>query len=859
MILGFNEYIDELLLEAKSPEEVVRILSYKYPELPESLIKNLVATDPTKKKSYSSWVLSVEKNPRKIKEYLDNGRLAEIFDYFRSNAKEGASLTDKDSIEEAERSLPDSSDVLRKTGDPEADDFDVVFQDSDWIIAVPHSYKASKKLGENTKWCTADAYGNGLYYYNDYTSSGPLWVNFKKGEQEVLKGITYPYKRYQFCFERKAFLDAHDDPFDWEDLDMPESVQKFYEEQGYDLEDLMMSNEARWERYTEQRWDDSRWVIDEVYLMRPWNDDMVWDDNEENPDYELYNSSYDEVDSLYNSQTYDADCIVFRNEEKEFAILREKYATDSYSIVIKQPDSNRRSDDVVIYSNLKNFEILGENGSEYVAIIDLNGELRYITNEGVLNQQKGDREFDVETAKIFQNTNVSNNDDFYLEVVDGGTHALYLADFNDFDLIEIVTSDIPENGKYFVIGEDGKINAKYGSYLPSGESIEGDERYRPVRVLGNQGLILGKNLATQKYNIFNKDDMSEKILDEDIFELCYDLSDTDFNAIIVTLAEEDGWKKFAMVSLSTGKRVSREYNIIQVNSDRTIVLAADEKNGAKFILTGKGDVEVSECYGMERNGRIPVQVYGDDGQRRFRVYNQKTGRFEMEWANKMSTITGYKISEFVLVSNMSGEVFLCNWPENKVIESGLSSKKKPEYLRDVETFELCDRSLSLFVLSFEDGTQNLFYCDSDNWQFLLKARPNSITGVKARNCPDQNIMAFALFDYGNITKLVQINRMFNVQEIIAINTNGHEVRVKNQGATMMFTIDMNEVFTINLNSGEMKVFDVKRDERRYDEIPISQASPEKQHLAVQIFPSFFSKTQSLNERMEKVRKDLHRW
>ena len=483
MILGFNEYMNELLLEARSPEEVVRILSYKYQNIPESLIKDLVDADPTKKKSYAAWVLEVEKNPRTILNYLNSGRLEEIFMYFRENAKNGASLVDKKSIAEAERYLPDSSDVLAKSDDEAANDYEIAIETPEWIVATPNTYEASKKLGANTKWCTADAYGNGEYYYKNYTSDGRLWVNFDKRRSETLNGITYPYKRYQFCFERKAFLDALDDPFNFEDIDMPEEVQEFYTERGYDMDDLVKNDEQRWEEYTDARFNDGVYLFEEVYLLRTWNDDFVFDEDDEDADYELYDTNFDQTDSIYNSEYYRNDSVVFKSEEKDFAILKEKYTRGGYSIAICQP-LERNGQNVNIYTNISNYKLLVEDGSEYVAFIDPNGDLIYLTDAGEFHVEGGqqDKVFS-DDAEIFLNRALSRDGDLYIEVADEGMHSLFRVDYTEYELAEIVMNDIPANGKYFTVNEKGKIVGKYGVYNLNGSDDSNDGGYIPVKNL----------------------------------------------------------------------------------------------------------------------------------------------------------------------------------------------------------------------------------------------------------------------------------------------------------------------------------------------------------------------------------------
>ena len=137
------------------------------------------------------------------------------------------------------------------------------------------------------------------YYFNDYNSKGPLWINFDLRSKETLNGATYPFKRYQFCFECNAYLDAHNDPFDWEDMNMPEEVQKMYEDAGYSLENVSMNDEERWENYGNRRWEDAVFLFEGASLLREYNDNYEWREDEEDPDYYVYRD-YDDYDPVYN-------------------------------------------------------------------------------------------------------------------------------------------------------------------------------------------------------------------------------------------------------------------------------------------------------------------------------------------------------------------------------------------------------------------------------------------------------------------------------------------------------------------------------------------------------------------------------
>ena len=177
-----EERVSSLILEGKDP---VELLKYKFSNIPEDIIEKVVSIDPTKKKSYSQWLLKHWKDEEGyIENGLRNGNIKRLFDYVKGH--QDVELKDISSVEEGvkmyvgEDSEEDS--VLDKPSGPTeyvknlhanvdselANDFEIVFNEDNWLIAVPNTYEASCKLGEGMKWCTANAFGNGESYYNEY-------------------------------------------------------------------------------------------------------------------------------------------------------------------------------------------------------------------------------------------------------------------------------------------------------------------------------------------------------------------------------------------------------------------------------------------------------------------------------------------------------------------------------------------------------------------------------------------------------------------------------------------------------------------------------------------------------------------
>lgn len=75
--------INEMLLEAKSPEQIADILCRKFPHGDPNEIKGLIykimSVDCTKKKSYTQWLVSLFDDERDLAFQVYDGRSKEIY------------------------------------------------------------------------------------------------------------------------------------------------------------------------------------------------------------------------------------------------------------------------------------------------------------------------------------------------------------------------------------------------------------------------------------------------------------------------------------------------------------------------------------------------------------------------------------------------------------------------------------------------------------------------------------------------------------------------------------------------------------------------------------------------------------
>ena len=372
-LFGLDEMYNELLLEAKSPEEIKKILEYQFVQgkgVPQIVLDKIFEIDPTKKKTYTKWVLMQWGNEKdNIMQSLKDGHLQDMFKYFQERANNGLNLLGMKSFEEAMRVVPRAekdpifTPIPENEKDDPKNDFDIVYDSTEWRIAVPHTYQADVKLGEGCKWCTAGAFGNGEYYFKSYSESGPLWINFDKRKSEIGwgNGIEYPYTRYQFCFEHGArgeMMDSRDDRIKVSEMDIPQDVIDFYASKNPHYAEILTDDydeDAAWERYENERYEHTIFLKEPVYgqyalrFMPTYNEYEPY--IQDTDPYEMYNED-DTHDSIDGVQYPDESYIYDR--------------CDGYAMVVMKSDGWEGNEEINIY-----FEHRSRyNGARWTSVTD---------------------------------------------------------------------------------------------------------------------------------------------------------------------------------------------------------------------------------------------------------------------------------------------------------------------------------------------------------------------------------------------------------------------------------------------------------------------------------------------------------
>ena len=206
IILRESQFIN--LFEAATLND---IYTKYYSKIPEDIFRQIISADPTyrveksdKMGKYGKWLLSLYMN-RELK--LED--LYKATTYLKFFIKYYNVINDKD-INKC-KSLSDlynivayymrNDDVATSKSDEVRrikEGAEKVYEDSRWLVIVPHTQEASCYYGKNTQWCTAASEGHN--YFNHYNDQGPLYINIDKVNNE----------KYQFHFETDSFMDETD-------------------------------------------------------------------------------------------------------------------------------------------------------------------------------------------------------------------------------------------------------------------------------------------------------------------------------------------------------------------------------------------------------------------------------------------------------------------------------------------------------------------------------------------------------------------------------------------------------------------------------------------------------------------------
>ena len=516
-MFGIDELYEELLLEAKTPEEIAKIMRYQFVDgkgVPEEVFKQILESDPTRKKNFAKWVLMRWGDEGDvIKSSLLDGSLSEMFKYYKERANDGLNLLNMKTFSEAMGSVPkdDRDPILSKDDNGPSNDFDILYNTSEWAIAVPNTVEASVKLGTGSKWCTAGYYGSPVSYYNQYTNRGKLYVNFDKRHNQKSKanGVEYPYTRYQFCFEASVageLQDLNNDRIDFEEMDMPNDVLEFYgsinEEYVEKLEGS--SDETRViARYNQIRMQHCALRKNgsncQLLLLPEYNEDLVYYDDSV---YCVYTEE-DLTDPLDWGNYDPSTDIISTCGDAPMLIMRNSGGYDPNDINVYYLDSQPwRRDNNGYWSVLEDVRLYGHFDDVSYAIDD-NFRRLYMAfpNEmsHAIQVELPFRDVDMmENITLDGMPSEYNNGKHWVKMYfENGFYGLFYIDTSLKDMKIVIKGDKPIGEEFVVENNNGKyiIRGKLRDYTLFSDDEDNGPKYNVIETIGEDDNYYIRNLS----------------------------------------------------------------------------------------------------------------------------------------------------------------------------------------------------------------------------------------------------------------------------------------------------------------------------------------------------------------------------
>jgi len=752
-----NEILDriefeQLLEEGRDPREV---LHYKYQNVPSDVIDAVIEIDPTKKKSYSQWLLSKWDNESdEITRNLNNGRIQKMFQHYKEHPE--VQIQHCPSVEAGLRFVPEEDTVLTKSDESTttlmnngwveevpselANDFDIVFDEDDWIIAVPNTYEADCKLGENMYWCTAGGrtdFRGGRQYYDHYLENGDdkYYVNFDMSKGESRLGKDYPFTRYQFHFPSHQFMDKDDEPVTLTEIDMPDSAFEFYRSEGIDDSDFE-DMEAKIEHYEQRRWEHGYSITDDLYLLQEYDDNYEYTEPDENTSFYLYDVDRDDRDPIGwegvpNPNTNDV--IISNNEDVPYVILRGESST-LLAINEQNPSSSWANSRWEMYQIAEFLEL--PSGLGVFAVSNDSSHFFTFYSPYGENEYKHLDATNVESMVINKVCTQADEGKWYrifIETICDDYHSLFTVggdSNNGYDLDCIVHRDTPRNGEYYIISENGIVEGmfgKYRAYDDGNPSEDGQEypNYHLEREIANGCYVVTVNeKETDSYG-----DTSTKTLKNIVTQWGGDLllkewvdDFIDANQLIIVAEKQD---KFGYFDYN-GQQIGEWYDKWgYLDIKKGIACGVNQGKNVHFIDLQQKDV-YAEFQGLGSNSpvnnKVVVGVYNPRiAMNTWVIYDYVQRRLCNEEIE--STVKLYSANSRYLYCYLrnSEEKAIFDFKKQEYVARGISDVTRPDSHSDLRVLQKMDGKFNVF--GFRDKSYAATNIDAEE---LL---PNNVDSI----------------------------------------------------------------------------------------------------------------------------------
>ena len=210
-----------LLTESKSLEKLISIFQKRSPNIDIEGLKQLLLSDPTIVSNdrgtfigkYATWIGNLF--AKGLIKPGDSWELKKALSIYGQNKQNLLPIEKYTSLDALLSDTMKFAQVAKKESSAHKEALEKVYEDNEWVVYIPHTYRASRQIGQGTHWCTASSNPS---YYKSYTQDGDLYVNIRKSDGA----------KFQIHFESSQSMDADDEPVALGEIGISEGLKKFY-------------------------------------------------------------------------------------------------------------------------------------------------------------------------------------------------------------------------------------------------------------------------------------------------------------------------------------------------------------------------------------------------------------------------------------------------------------------------------------------------------------------------------------------------------------------------------------------------------------------------------------------------------
>ena len=210
-----------LLTESKSLEKLISAFQKRNPNIDTEGLKQLLLSDPTAVSNdrgtfigkYATWIGNLF-----VKGLIkpgDSWELKKALSIYDQNKESLLPIEKYTSLAALIGDTLKFAQVAKKESPAHKEPLEKVYEDNEWVVYIPHTYRASRQIGQGTHWCTASSNPE---HYESYTQHGDLYVNIRKSDGA----------KFQIHFESKQAMDADDEPVALGEIGISEGLKNFY-------------------------------------------------------------------------------------------------------------------------------------------------------------------------------------------------------------------------------------------------------------------------------------------------------------------------------------------------------------------------------------------------------------------------------------------------------------------------------------------------------------------------------------------------------------------------------------------------------------------------------------------------------